>query len=230
MAKNSFLETDLFQNLSDSERATVDKYSAKVSTDLPKFFNAGTQLLGEEPNQPISREFEAFLILQALRNPDKLSAAVRWFTEAANVQIKRKDRDELLEETFSYERKDALSSLQELQLNTSRFEQFRTSFEVVEVDATSSSLNFPSSRFTVVPELSLMMRDSQIAMGEIASKLSRAEHLVVEDAVLDNERKTRERLQESVGNIADEKIAEELLSWRDVITQIQAKVSGVSNG
>ena len=122
MTKNSFLETDVFQNMSNAERVLVDKYSAKIAADLPKFFSADTQSLGEEPNQPISREFEAFLILQSLRNPDKLSAAVRWFTEAANLQVKRKDRDELLQEAFEYERKDALSSLQELQKDTLRFE------------------------------------------------------------------------------------------------------------
>ena len=230
MPINTFLDSDLFGSLTDQERASVEKYSSKSPSDLPKFFNAGIQSLGEEPSQSISREFEAFLILQALRSPDKLSAALQWFTEAAELQIKRSDRDELLAEAFDYERRDALKLLRELQLNTAKFSQFRSSFEVVEVGEDSPSSEYSPTRFLSVPELNLIMRDSQIAMGEIASKQSRAEHLVVEDAVLDRERLTRERLQESTGGIADDKIAEELLSWRSVIAKIQARVSGVANG
>jgi len=226
MAFDTFLETDLFRNLSEEERLKVDRFTSRSSTDVPKFFNAGTQAIGEEPNAPISKEFEAFLILQALKSPGKISNALKWFTEAADLQLKRDDRDELLKDAFEKERTDALKLLQEVQARTQRFSSFRDEFETVEIEKESASSDFPTARFTNVPEISLIMRDSQAAMGEISSKRSRAEHLVVEDAVLDVERQTRERLQESVGDIADAKIAQELLSWRDVFTLIQSRVSG----
>jgi len=44
--------------------------------------------------------------------------------------------------------------------------------------------------------------------------------------VVDIERLTRVKSQESIGGIADDRIAEELLSWRDVISQVQARVTG----
>lgn len=224
------IDSDIFGNLTNEERLKVDLFASRSPADTPKFFNAGTQVIGQEPEEPISREFEAFLILQALKDPDKLSSAMRWFTEAADLQLKRDDRDELLADAFEKERVDALEQLQEVSARTERFNQFRRAFEIVEIEESSDSAEIPVARFTNVPEISLIMRDSQAAMGEVASKLSRTEHLVVEDAVLDRERETREVLQESVGGIADARIAQELLSWRDVITQIQSRVSGGTNG
>ncbi len=224
------LDTDIFKSLTNEERLKVDLYAARSPSDMPRFFNAGTQAFGQEPEQPISREFEAFLILQALKDPDKLSKAMRWFTEAADLQIKRDDRDALLNDAFEKERTDSLKVLQESSERTLRFARFRESFEIVEVEDSTDSLEIPPARFADVPEISLIMRDSQLAMGEIASKQSRAEHLVVEDAVLDEQQNVRETLEDSVGGIADPLIAQELLSWRDVIIQIQSKVSGGANG
>jgi hypothetical protein len=224
------LDTDIFRNLTNEERLKVDLYAARSPTDIPRYFNAGTQAFGQEPEQPISREFEAFLILQALKDPDKLSEAMRWFTEAADLQIKRDDRDALLDDAFEKERTDSLAVLQESSERTLRFARFRESFEIVEVEESTDSIEIPPARFADVPEISLIMRDSQLAMGEIASKQSRAEHLVVEDAVLDEQQNVRETLEDSVGGIADPLIAQELLSWRDVIIQIQSRVSGGANG
>ena len=224
------LDTDIFRNLTNEERLKVDLYAARSPTDIPRYFNAGTQAFGQEPEQPISREFEAYLILQALKDPDKLSEAMRWFTEAAELQIKRDDRDELLNDAFEKERTDSLKVLQESSDRVLRFTRFRERFEIVEVEENTDSLEIPPGRFADVPEISLIMRDSQLAMGEIASKHSRAEHLVVENAVLDEQQNVRETLEDSVGGIADPLIAQELLSWRDVIIQIQARVSGGANG
>lgn len=224
------LDTDIFRNLTNEERLKVDLYAARSPQDIPRYFNAGTQAFGQEPEQPISREFEAYLILQALKDPDKLSDAMRWFTEAADLQIKRDDRDALLDDAFEKERTDSLAVLHEVSERTLRFARFRDSFSVVEVGESDDSLEIPPERFADVPEISLIMRDSQLAMGEIASKQSRAEHLVVEDAVLDSQQNVRETLEDSVGGIADPLIAQELLSWRDVIIQIQSRVSGGTNG
>ena len=224
------LDTDIFKNLTKAERLKIDLYAARSPTDMPRYFNAGTQAFGQEPEQPISREFEAYLILQALKDPGKLSDAMRWFTEAADLQIKRDDRDALLDDAFEKERTDSLKVLQESSERTLRFARFRERFEVVEVEADTDSLEVPPGRFADVPEISLIMRDSQLAMGEIASKQSRAEHLVVENAVLDEQQNVRETLEDSVGGIADPLIAQELLSWRDVIIQIQSRVSGGANG
>jgi hypothetical protein len=223
------LDTDIFKNLTKEERLKVDLYAARSPTDIPRYFNAGTQSFGQEPDQPISREFEAYLILQALKDPEKLSDAMRWFTEAADLQIKRDDRDALLDDAFEKERTDSLKVLQESSERTLRFARFREGFEIVEVEESTDSLTIPPSRFADIPEISLIMRDSQLAMGEIASKQSRAEHLVVEDAVLDEQQNVRETLEDSIGGIADPLIAQELLSWRDVIIQIQTRVSSGLN-
>jgi len=226
MALNTFLETDLFRELTDTERLKVERFSATRAADLPKFFNAGTQRLGEEPAEPISKEFEAYLILQSLQSPDKLSNAMKWFTEAADLQIKRKDRDDMLEEAFGLEKTDALAQLQEVRNKLERYTQFRAQFEIVDVGPEEDSIDISRDRFVAVPEMGLIFRDSQAALGEVASKLTRLEHLVVQNEVVDVERKTRVKSQESVGGIADDRIAEELLSWRDVISQVQARVTG----
>jgi hypothetical protein len=224
------IDTDLFKHLTQEERLKIDRFATRSPSDMPRFFNAGTQAFGQEPEQPISREFEAYLILQALKDPEKLSDAMRWFTEAADLQIKRDDRDALLNDAFENERTDSLKVLQESSDRTIRFARFREGFEIVEVEESTDSLEIPPGRFADVPEISLIMRDSQLAMGEIASKQSRAEHLVVEDAVLDEQQNARETLEDSIGGIADPLIAQELLSWRDVIIQIQSRVSGGANG
>ncbi len=226
MALNTFLETDLFRELTETERLKVEQFSATKADDLPKFFNAGTQRLGEEPAEPISKEFEAYLILQSLQSPDKLSNAMKWFTEAADLQIKRKDRDDMLEEAFGLEKTDALAQLQEVRNKLERYTQFRAQFEIVDVGPEEDSIDISRDRFVAVPEMGLIFRDSQAALGEVASKLTRLEHLVVQNEVVDVERKTRVKSQESVGGIADDRIAEELLSWRDVISQVQARVTG----
>jgi hypothetical protein len=228
MSINTFLETDLFRLLTEEERLSVERYSAKTTAALPKFFNAGTQVVGDEPRESISTEFEAFLILQALQSSDKLSNAIKWFTEAADLQIKRKDRDELLELTFSLEKADVLDRLLEIRSLVDKYVQFRREFEIVETSPQTDALEVPIDRFSGVPEIGLIMRDSQAAMGEISAKLSRLEHLIVETEVLDRERLTRVKSQESVGGIDDDRIAEELLSWRDVISEIQAAVAGAS--
>jgi len=226
MAVDTFLETDLFRQLTKEERLKVARFSATRTSDLPKFFNAGTQLPGEEPEETISREFESYLILQSLQSPDKLSNAMKWFTEAADLQVKRKDRDEMLKEAFAAEKTDALSQLQEVRTKLERYTQFRQQFEIVEVEPEEEDIEIARERFTAVPEMGLIFRDSQAVLGEISSKLSRFEHLVVQNEVVDIERRTRVRSQETVGGIADDRITEELLSWRDVISQVQANVTG----
>lgn len=226
MPINTFLETDIFRQLTKGERLRVERFSSTRVSDLPKFFNAGTQSLGQEPEESISREFEAFLILQALQSPDKLSNAMQWFTEAATLQVKRQDRDDMLEEAFELEKADALSQLQEVRTQLSRYTQFRSQFKIVEIAPGEEDIEISRDRFSAVPEMGLIFRDSQAALGEISTKLSRLEHLVVQDEVADFDRRTRVKFQDSVGGIPDARIAEELLSWRDVISQVQSKVTG----
>ncbi len=227
MPVDTFFTTDLFRNLTDVERLRVQQFSAVRVVDLPKFFNAGTQVVGEEPQETISREFEAFLILQALQNPDVLSNATIWFNEAADLQLRRDDRDALLDEVYELEKRDALAKVQEIRTRTLRFNAFRARFSRVEVGPESDSNLFPPDRFVGIPEIGLIMRDSQAVMGEIASDQKREEHRLVMTEVLDADRLSRRRTEDSVGGIADDRIAEELLSWRDVISQMQARVTGV---
>jgi len=226
MPIDTFLSTDLFDNLTDEERIKVQRFQVVRPIDLPKYFNAGTQSLGEEPQETISRSFEAFLILQAIKNPDVLSDANIWFSEAATLQLRRADRDDLLEEAFELEKRDALAKVQEIRGRTERFNRFRSTFQTIEVGPNYDPLSYPPSRFSGIPEIGLIMRDSQAAMGEIAFDQRREEHRLVETEVLDIDRITRRRSQDSVSGIADDRIAEELLSWRDVISSMQARVTG----
>lgn len=226
MPINTFVSTDLFSNLTREERLRVQVFSSQRTIDLPRFFNAGTQEIGDVPNEAISREFEAFLILQALQSPEKLSNATVWFNEAADLQIKRLDRDNLLAEAYLGEKADALAKAQELNDRTQRFAAFRESFQQVDPGPEADAEKFPPSRFTQVPEISLIMRDSQAAMGQVSSDLKRTEYRVVMNEVLDRARISRVRTGDAISGIADDKIAEELLSWRNVITDIQARVSG----
>ena len=227
MPIDNFFTTDLFRNLTDEERLRVQRFSVVRPRDLPKFFNAGTQVVGEEPQETISREFEAFLILQAAQSPDVLSDATTWFNEAATLQLRRDDRDGLLDEVYEFEKRDALAKVQEIRTRTERFNTFRATFQQVEVGPNVDSGLFPPARFSGIPEIGLIMRDSQAVMGEIASDQKREEHRLVMTEVLDADRLSRRRTQDSVGGISDDRIAEELLSWRDVISQMQARVTGV---
>lgn len=226
MALDTFVSTNIFNNLTREERLRVQVFSAAKTIDLPRFFNAGTQQIGDVPNQTISREFEAFLILQSLQSPEKLSSATVWFNEAADLQLKRQDRDNLLTEAYLEEKTDAMAKAKELTDRTQRFAAFRDTFQQVDPGPKVAPEKFPPSRFSGVPEISLIMRDSQAAMGQISSELKRAEYRVVMNEVLDQSRISRVRTGDSVSGIADDKIAEELLSWRNVITDIQARVSG----
>ena len=87
-------------------------------------------------------------------------------------------------------------------------------------------MDFPLTRFSGIPEIGLIMRDSQAAMGEISSDQRRESHRVVITEVLDQDRLSRQRTEDSVSGIADDRIAEELLSWRNVLSQMQARVTG----
>lgn len=226
MPIDTFLSTDLFPNLTREERLRVQVFSSDRTIDLPRFFNAGTQEIGDVPNETISREFEAFLILQAIQSPEKLSNATLWFNEAADLQLKRLDRDNLLAEAYLGEKTDAMAKAKELTDRTQRFTAFRATFQQVDPGPEVNPENFPPSRFTQVPEISLIMRDSQAAMGQVSSDLKRAEYRVVMNEVLDQARISRVRTGDAISGIADDKIAEELLSWRNVITEIQARVTG----
>lgn len=227
MPINTFTNTDLFNRLTREERLRVEQFQARRPEQLPRFFNAGTQRVGEEPNELISREFEAYLILQSLAGPDKLSNAIAWFTEAADLQIVRDDRNALLADAFELEQGDTLNRAQEIRRRVDRFSKFREQFEIVEVGADEDSKDFPVDRFSqTVPEFGLIMRDSQAAMGEISSKQTRVEHLLVHDEVVNRDRLTRRRLEVTIGSIDDDRIAAELLSWRDVISEMQARVKG----
>lgn len=229
MPIDTFVSTDLFPNLTKEERLRVQIFAAQKTIDLPRFFNAGTQQLGDVPNQTISREFEAFLILQAIQSPQKLSDATVWFNEAADLQLARQDRDNLLAEAYLLEKGDALAKAQELNDRTVRFSAFRETFQQVEVGPEVDATLFPPSRFTQVPEISLIMRDSQAAMGQIASEQKRAEYRVVSNEVMDQARISRVRTGDAISGIADDKIAEELLSWRNVITDVQARITGAGS-
>ncbi len=226
MALNTFVSTDLFTNLTKEERLRVSLFASDRSGDLPRFFNAGTQQLGDIPNETITKEFEAFLILQAIQSPDKLSDAMVWFNEAATLQLNRDDRDSLLAEAYGNEKADALAKLQEFTARTLTFSTFRESFQTVEVGPEVDPLKFPPTRFAQIPEISLIMRDSQAAMGEISTSQRRSEFRVVSNEVLDLQRVARINTGDSLSGIADNKVAEELLSWRNVITDIQARVTG----
>ncbi len=226
MPIDTLLSTDLFPNLTKEERLRVQVFTVENTIDLPRFFNAGTQQIGDVPNETISREFEAFLILQALQSPEKLSDAMKWFNEAADLQLKRQDRDNLLEAAYLAEKGDALAKAQELTDRTKRFAAFRTTFQSVDPGPEVKAEDYPPARFSQIPEISLIMRDSQAAMGQIASDLQRAEYRVVANEVLDQERISRVRTDDAISGIADDKIAEELLSWRNVISEIQARVTG----
>lgn len=226
MPIDTLLSTDLFPNLTKEERLRVQVFSVEKTIDLPRFFNAGTQKIGDVPNETITREFEAFLILQALQSPEKLSDAMTWFNESADLQLKRQDRDNLLEAAYLAEKGDALAKAQELTDRTKRFAAFRTTFQSVDPGPEVKPEDFPPSRFSQIPEISLIMRDSQAAMGQISSDLQRAEYRVVANEVLDQERISRVRTDDAISGIADDKIAEELLSWRNVIADVQGRVTG----
>jgi hypothetical protein len=228
MPINTFVSTDLFPNLTREERLRVQVFAADRTIDLPRFFNAGTQQIGDVPDETISREFEAFLILQTLQSPEKLTEAMKWFNEAADLQLSRQDRDNLLAEAYLLEKSDAVAKAHELNDRTLRFAQFRATFQQVDPGPEVNAEEFPPARFSQVPEISLIMRDSQAAMGQIASDQKRTEYRVVMNEVLDKDRISRVRTEDAISGIADDKIAEELLSWRNVISDIQARVTGAT--
>jgi len=129
----------------DANQARIVETKRKAPGARPLFYNAGLK-----QKTAISEDFEAFLILQGRPKNKK---TLDWLKTANGLAIADSDRDALLGQAFTHERRDAARGLGEVSVYTESFAEFREGFRL--------------EGFQGVPEIGLLVADLQRAMAEI---------------------------------------------------------------
>lgn len=164
--------------LTGEERSKVD---AARLTPRPEFFNGVTA-----QQQEISRDFESFIILQ---DPDTIKSTLDWLAEAGTLTELRDDRNAVLFEALVADIADREARQSEIADVTSEFNEWRA--------------NFQAGKFSDVPEVGLIIRDSQATAEELFVAEERANHL---EAV-------QNRVTDRIGQDVSSAQLQELLSW-----------------
>lgn len=162
----------------------------KKEQELPDYFNSalGTDL-------KISRDFEAFLILQ---NDAARNEIIKWLSKARTLEETNADRDKLVVEAISLDLADATQRQTEIATKIQEF----TAFKSVITSPQKNAVDFSG-----VPEVQLLLRDLQGAMPEIALRRDRLTHQVTMDTLL----------QKNVTGQSDND-KKQLDSWSEVIS------------
>lgn len=178
--------------LTPDQQAQVDQ-EALSEDDLPSYYSAALQAY-----IPISRDFEAFLILST----DNLkTSAINWIPQAAMIQKANKLRDGLITLALNQEASNAALQLGEYETQLQGFNEFRTNF------VTSTGY---ANEFADVPEVQLFLNDLQEVMPEIIAGQARA---TFDQTIA----KVFQTYQNTVGLTGPQ--TEELQSWTNVFSQ-----------
>jgi hypothetical protein len=177
--------------LTPDQQAQVDQ-EAVADADLPEYYSAALQTY-----IPISRDFEAFLILST----DNLkTTAINWIPQAATIQQRNKLRDALITLALKQGASNAQLQLNEYETQLQGFNEFRQYF------ITSSGY---SNEFADVPEVQLFLSDLQEVMPEIIAGQARA---IFDQTIT----KVIQTYQNTVGLTGPQ--TEELQSWTNVFS------------
>jgi len=139
-------------DLSSDERAKVE---ASRRSPPPNYFDAASF-----QDLPISRDFEAFLILQ---DPATISATLDWYGQAVTLGENRVDRNSVLFEALVADSDDRSAKQSELKKTTTLFNTWKELFT--------------AGKFSDTTEVSLIIRDFQATAEEIFVLEDRAKHL-----------------------------------------------------
>lgn len=173
----------------------------KTNADLPEYYSAQSQT-----SIQISRDFEAYLILQT---QDQKQKVLEWIRKALIGQSISADRDTLLNQYIQIRKADAQSRIAELDQKLGNFNDFKTSL-------------LPNddyvSNFGNVAEISLLCTSLQKPMDELFLKRDQAYHEVVLSDIL-NSRLTKQK--------QDANTKKELQSWQTVIASYKGRPSGL---
>jgi hypothetical protein len=139
-------------SLSPSELSTVQNAQLSVD-DLPTYYNNAL-----DTDVPISRDFEAFLILA----PSSLkTSALTWIQNAVGLNKSNQLRDDLSAITITQELANANLKINEYNTQLNGFQAFRTSFQT-------------STNFAGIPEVQLFLYDLQSVIDELVLGQDRA--------------------------------------------------------
>lgn len=130
--------------LTPNEQQTVSE-SAKSEQDLPTYFNAGLR-----KDVPISRDFEAFLILSST---ELKTSAIKWINQVVAFTQSVSTRDKLRALVLTQQAKNAQTKLDAYAATIGDFTNFRKNFQT-------------DSRFSAIPEVVLFITDLQLVMDE----------------------------------------------------------------
>ena len=149
-------------DLINAQRKTTAKlptyYSAEVAQTVP---DASKEELAK---QTISRDFEAYLILQTT---EQKQDALSWIQSVTNITQDNKDRDDLLDRYFTLRDDDTIARITEIDEKLKEFETFRNGlFEVGD----------NGTQFADVVEVSLMARALQRPLDEMSIVRENAFH------------------------------------------------------
>ena len=137
------------------------RVKAQRLADKPTYYNAQS---GQ--NSSISDDFEAFLILQSKTAKQE---AVSWISQALATQDIDILRDLLLADAITSDQNDASASLQEVERELTRFDEFRS--------------RFTAGKFAGVSEVQSLLSDLQLGLDRLVSQKDRLRHLEVFDNV-----------------------------------------------
>lgn len=186
-------------NFSDEELELIQ--NAKLPTKaLPKYFSAAEAAILANRNDayhPISRDFEAYLILQT---DTQKQSELAWIKRATTILTNNEDRDALLTKYYANRSADSSLRVQEIDTVLSSFDSYRVGLLAQGTDTT---------RFASVIEVSLMANSLQRPIDEIQIYREQAFHEQTLIGILKQRLDVRK-------DTADTK--EELKSWQSVIT------------
>ncbi len=197
-------EIDLISKQKKDQADLPQYYSAEIAKTAP------AEVKEEVAKQTISRDFEAYLILQSTEQKQK---TLSWIKTVNTINQDNKDRDDLLERYLSLRDTDASARITEIDETLQEFESFRNGLFAAGDDGT---------KFAEVVELSLMARALQTPIDEMQIIRENAFHEKNVTALLKVRFDARKNTDDS---------QKELESWQTVVSEYegQSGSSGTNN-
>lgn len=149
----SFLE-DLSISLTPEEAALVAKSRKVLEGALPQYYDKAKKKL-----EPISRDFEAFLILSSEKT---LSSSTTWLSDIRNRLTISSNEDELRDTYLDLEIDDAITELAACSKELLLFQNFREAIS--------------AGKFASVAEVRDVINDSQLGIDNIVYMKDNAKH------------------------------------------------------
>ena len=162
------------------------KKKSRTSETLPTFYNSNT-----EQFQPISRDFEAFLILSEQKT---LGTAKEWLSKVRTTSESNLERDKIVSNAILLDNQDASNKRKEANESIKCFEAFKDTFSI--------------GKFGKVVETGMLTRDMDLFAGEQTFTMERAAHLETLTNLVD--------IRHSRNQVTPQ-LQKELESWNDVL-------------